>query len=219
MASQATVPTRSVLRTALPSSTRELIENMLAKPLMGLSLLNLGASELVLKSQPPSMSGAAMAARVIRKASGIMEMATSSMWALSMSNSSAGSKAAARSKVRVATRMRSRLVTTGPLKSQTQLPPTSSIKVVANSRERGTSPCSRARSMRLPVAGSVRSISLSSAIRRIPLLSRFPPSAGAGRICRTIRLGLLASGRPDHQGNRGEKVPHFGLGKTARVCV
>ena len=76
--SQATKPTTMVLATALSSSTSELVENMLPRPLAGLSLPKLGMKDLAENSQPPISSGEASATTMTATASGRQVSSTSS---------------------------------------------------------------------------------------------------------------------------------------------
>lgn len=186
MVIQVMVLISSVLSIVLFSLIRELIENMLVKLLMGLSLLNLGVSELMLNSQLFSISGVVMVVRVIRKVSGIIEMVIFSIWVLSMLNSSVGLKVVVCLKVRVVIMMWFRLVIIGLLKSQMQLLLISSIKVVVNLCECGIFFCLWVCLMCLFVVGLVCFMLLFLVICCIFLLNCFFVSVGVGWICRII---------------------------------
>src|SRR5471030_841363 len=182
--SQATSPTTSVLAMALTSSTSAFEETMLTRPLNGLSLAKFGAMALPENSQPPTSSGDASATTITatpigRQASSTRPTSTPTRWI-----STSVLKTCSRSSASPDTiaELRSR---TMPLPvNHRQAPAAINTVNVATSRDRGTSPSSRACSRRFADAGSVFSASLSSAIKHSVDFRCPPRRAGLARATR-----------------------------------
>ena len=161
---QATRPTTMVLMIALSSSTSALIDTMLPRPLIGLSFENLGMKALELNSHPPTSSGEASATAMTTSASGRQDSNTVPTSLPIRCSSTSASKIWSRFSDRPDTIAAERRRTTPSPKNHRQQPAAISTVNVATSRERGTSPSSRACSRRFSDAGSVFSASLSAAI-------------------------------------------------------
>src|ERR1035437_3662158 len=95
------------------------------------------------------------------------------------------------------------------LSPENHRPPPAAIKTaqVASSRERGTSPSSRACSMRRGDAGSVFSRSLSPAIAD----SCYDASKRQHDALRANQVRLLTERKGNHRVNRGGNCPQFWL--------